>query len=117
MNSMSRRIFVAALPLMAVSLASAVRAQGNSPVGAGVTLFQNVRIFDGKSGSLSASSSVLIKGNIIERISAAPIDAEPGMTVIAGAGRTLMPGLIDAHWHAMLIRGDPAQMIDRKSVV
>src|ERR1700747_1476170 len=107
MNAISRRIFVAALPLMAVSLASAVRAQGNLPVNAGVTLFQNVRIFDGKSASLSAPSSVLIKGNVIERISTASIDAEPGMSVIAGGGRTLMPGLIDAHWHAMLVRPTP----------
>ena len=45
-----------------------------------------------------------IKGNIIERISTEPIAAEPGVSVIAGNGRTLMPGLIDAHWHAMLIR-------------
>jgi imidazolonepropionase-like amidohydrolase len=111
MNSMSRRIFIAALPLMAVGLASAVRAQGNSPVRAGVTLFQDVRIFDGKSGSLSAPSSVLIKGNVIERISTAPIAAEPGVTVIAGGGRTLMPGLIDAHWHAMLVRSTPAEVI------
>src|SRR4029077_11947971 len=51
------------------------------------------------------------KGNIIERISTDPIGAEPGVTVIAGNGRTLMPGLIDAHWHAMLIRPNPAQAI------
>jgi imidazolonepropionase-like amidohydrolase len=111
MNSMSRSIFVAALALTAVGLASAVRAQGNSPVSAGVTLFQSVRIFDGKSGSLSAPSSVLIKGNVIERISTAPIASEPGATVIAGGGRTLMPGLIDAHWHAMLVRSTPAEAI------
>jgi len=111
MNSMSRRIFVAALSLMAVGLASAARAQGNPPANASATLFQNVRIFDGKGASLSAPSNVLIKGNIIERISTEPIAAEPGVTVIAGNGRTLMPGLIDAHWHAMLIRGTPAEMI------
>ena len=57
------------------------------------------------------TSNVLIKGNIIERISTAPIATEPGVTVIAGNGRTLMPGLIDAHWHAMLIRPNPAQAI------
>jgi imidazolonepropionase-like amidohydrolase len=111
MNTMSRRVFVAALPFAAVSLASAVRAQGNSPVSAGVTVFENVRIFDGKSGALSSPSNVLIKGNIIERISTAPIAAEPGMTVIAGRGRTLMPGLIDAHWHAMLVRPTPQEAI------
>src|SRR5262249_55564650 len=111
MNSMSRRIFVASLPLMAVGLASAAGAQGNPPANAGATLFQNVRIFDGKGASLSAPSNVLIKGNSIERISTEPIAAEPGVTAIAGNGRTLMPGLTDAHWHAMLIRANPAQAI------
>ena len=95
MNSMSRRIFVAALPLVAVGLASAGRAQGSPPANASATLFQNVRIFDGKSGSLSAPSSVLVKGNTIERISTTPIAIEPGVDVIDGNGRTLMPGLID----------------------
>jgi imidazolonepropionase-like amidohydrolase len=111
MNSVSRRIFFAALSLVAVAHASAVCAQGNSPVTAGVTLFQNVRILDGKSGALSAPSSVLISGNVIERISTAPIAAESGVTVIAGGARTLMPGLIDAHWHAMLVRPTPAEAI------
>jgi imidazolonepropionase-like amidohydrolase len=111
MISTSRRLFVAALALIAVGLASVARGQGNPPANAGVTLFQNVRIFDGKGASLSAPSNVLIKGNIIERISTEPITADPGVTVIAGNGRTLMPGLIDAHWHAMLIRPNPAQAI------
>ena len=104
MNPMSRRIFVAALPLLTVGLASSARAQGNPPATTSATLFQNVRIFDGKGASLSAPSNVLIKGNIIERISTEPIAAEPSVTIIAGNGRTLMPGLIDVHWHAMLIR-------------
>jgi imidazolonepropionase-like amidohydrolase len=111
MNPTSRRIFVVALALIAVCLASAARAQPNPPTNAGATLFQNVRIFDGKAALLSAPSNVLIRGNIIERISTAPIAVEPGVTVIAGNGRTLMPGLIDAHWHAMLIRPNPAQAI------
>jgi imidazolonepropionase-like amidohydrolase len=111
MNSMYRRVFVAVLLLMAVGLASAARAQGNPPANTSATLFQNVRIFDGRGASLSAPSNVLIRGNIIERISTGPIAAEPGVTAIAGNGRTLMPGLIDVHWHAMLIRPTPAQAI------
>src|SRR5215470_15055124 len=111
MNSMSRRILVAALLLISVGFAPAARAQGNPPANSSATLFQSVRIFDGKTASLSAPSNVLIKGNIIERISTGPIAADPGVTVIAGNGRTLMPGLIDAHWHAMLIRPNPAQAI------
>ena len=72
------------------------------------TLFTNVRVFDGKSATLTAPANVLVKGNTIERISAAPIAADAATTVIAGGGRTLMPGLIDAHWHTMLVRPNPA---------
>jgi imidazolonepropionase-like amidohydrolase len=79
--------------------------------GSAVTLFENVRIFDGKSASLSAASNVLVRGNIIERVSIAPIavDRRADTRIIAGGGRTLMPGLIDNHWHAMLARTTPAQ--------
>jgi imidazolonepropionase-like amidohydrolase len=37
--------------------------------------------------------------------------AGPGATTIDGAGRTLMPGLIDAHWHTTLVRPTPEQAI------
>lgn len=67
--------------------------------GASGILFQNVRIFDGRGAALSAPSNVLVRGNVIERISVAPIATEPGFAVISGGGRTLMPGLIDAHVH------------------
>jgi imidazolonepropionase-like amidohydrolase len=66
-------------------------------------------VFDGKSAILSAAVNVLIRGNTIATISASAIDIDDNTTVIAGGGRTLMPGLIDAHWHAMLIRVTPAQ--------
>jgi imidazolonepropionase-like amidohydrolase len=69
-------------------------------------LFQNVRIFDGKNGTLSPPSNVLIRNNKIETISTAAITADG--QVINGGGRVLMPGLIDAHWHAMLVRPTPA---------
>ncbi|PWT72250.1 MAG: hydrolase [Bacteroidetes bacterium] len=68
-----------------------------------VTLFTNVRIFDGKSDKLSAPSNVLVRGNVIEKISTSiiPADRQAGATLIDGGGRTLMPGFIDAHWHVM----------------
>ena len=111
MISMFRRLAIAVLALVGIGLSSAVHAQDNQAPASSATLFQNVRIFDGKGASLSAPSDVLVKGNIIERISTEPIAAEPGVSVIAGNGRTLMPGLIDAHWHAMLIRPNPVQAI------
>ena len=68
------------------------------------TLFQNVRIFDGKSEAISAPSNVLVTGNKIERISVDSIstDSHATVRVIAGNGRVLIPGLIDAHWHAFM---------------
>jgi imidazolonepropionase-like amidohydrolase len=66
------------------------------------TLFQNVRIFDGRSAALSAPSNVLVRGNTIVRISVSPITVDANVRVIAANGRVLMPGLIDAHWHAFM---------------
>lgn len=66
-------------------------------------LFQNVRIFDGKDATLSAPSNVLVRGNTIEKISTSPIpvDRSAKTQIIEGNGKTLMPGLIDAHYHMM----------------
>jgi imidazolonepropionase-like amidohydrolase len=93
-----RRLFIIAAVLLTLC-ASAV-AQPET-----TTLFQNVRVFDGKSGTVSAPSNVLIKGNIIAGVSAADIAVDPkaSPTIIAGGGRVLMPGLIEAHWHAMMV--------------
>lgn len=81
------------------------------PTAGPTTLFQNVRIFDGRTAALSAPSHVLVQGNTIARISTSPINAETGAAVIEGGGRTLMPGLIDAHWHAMMARPTPAMLL------
>ena len=91
-----------ALGALAFGLAAAGAAHAQVPHPAAI-VFENVRIFDGASDRLSAPSSVLVVGNVIKSISSAPIDAPPGSTVvrIAGGGRTLMPGLIDAHTHVM----------------
>ncbi len=78
-----------------------------------LTLFENVRVFDGKSERLEEGMNVLVRGNTIEKISKDPFstDGTPSVQVIAGGGRTLMPGLIDAHWHAMLVRPTPAALL------
>jgi imidazolonepropionase-like amidohydrolase len=68
------------------------------------TLFRDVRIFDGRSAELSPGSDVLVRGFTIESISTQPIelDRNEQHIEIDGGGRVLMPGLIDAHWHALL---------------
>jgi len=79
-----------------------------------VTVFSNVRIFDGKSDKLSAPTNVLVRGNKIEKISSQPIptDRRADTVLIDGGGRTLMPGLIDMHWHTMLVRPTVAQLLN-----
>ncbi len=74
------------------------------------TLFKNVKVFDGTSAKLTANTSVLIVGNKIKKIGG-EIAAPKKATVIDAGGRTLMPGLIDAHWHAMLVRPTPAEAL------
>jgi imidazolonepropionase-like amidohydrolase len=81
--------------------------------GGAVTLFQNVRVFDGRSSALSGPRNVLVRGNKIERIATGAIQTDRSATtvLIDGGGRTLMPGLIDMHWHAMLVRPTPAALL------
>jgi imidazolonepropionase-like amidohydrolase len=97
-----------------IGVCQSALAQG-APVSAPAasTLFRNVRIFDGRSAALSTPSDVLISGKVIDRISAGPItlDANANVQIVAGNGRTLMPGLIDVHWHAMMVRSTPAQLL------
>ena len=101
------------MPLVGCALSFAVCAQAPAPADKIGTLFQNVRIFDGKSETLTAPMNVLVRGTTIEKISEGPIPAAilDKPTVIAGGGRTLMPGLIDMHWHTMLVRPTPAALL------
>jgi imidazolonepropionase-like amidohydrolase len=71
-------------------------------------LITNVNVWDGTSDDLENGQSVLIEGNLIKQIGAS-INAPSGATVIDGGGRTLIPGLIEAHAHLSL-HGDLFQI-------
>ena len=72
-------------------------------------LFKNTNVFDGKGGKLRNNVDVLVVGNLIKGIGK-DLVASNGATIIDAGGRTLMPGLIDAHVHLML-NGLPSDMI------
>lgn len=95
------RILLRSILMVNCATGSAVLAQDAQPT---AVLFENVHIFNGKASTLSAPSNVLVRGNKIEKISteALDVDRRADIHVIEGGGRTLMPGLIDAHWHAMM---------------
>lgn len=92
-TSAMRLFYFCTLLFSAASIYS-VKAQQNH------VLLENVRILDQTTQSLTAPSHVLISGNIIQKISSSPI-AVTGLEVVKinGAGKTLMPGLIDVHVH------------------
>lgn len=64
-------------------------------------LFTNLRLFDGITNTLQQGRSIRIEGNKIAHIGTAG-DTPEDVEVIDCGGRLLMPGLIDAHWHATL---------------
>lgn len=66
-------------------------------------LINNVRIFNGSSEQI-IHGNVLIENDRIKTISESPIpiDEYSEATTIDGQEKFLMPGLIDAHWHAYM---------------
>ena len=62
-------------------------------------LFKNARIFDGTNPECPEGMHVLLSDGLIREVSERPVKAS-GARVIDVGGRTLMPGLIDAHMHA-----------------
>jgi imidazolonepropionase-like amidohydrolase len=67
------------------------------------TLFTNCNVFDGVAESLAEGRNLLVEDNLMAAIGGASLAAE-GAEVIDCDGRTLMPGLMDAHVHLALVR-------------
>lgn len=70
------------------------------------TLFRHCRVFDGEGDALRDGLEVLVEAGRIKEVADRPITPPAGARVIDGAGRTLMPGLIDAHIHAYGVDAD-----------
>lgn len=83
---------IAITSVAALTLSNSAAAQ--SPAAA--TLFHHVRVFDGTRNL--GVRDVLVTGGKITAV-AANISAPSGTDVIDGAGKTLLPGLIDSHTH------------------
>lgn len=83
-------------------------------------LFTNVNVFDGIHEERIMHANVLVEDNLIKQVTTDKIDAE-NATVIDGGGRTLIPGMIDAHWHvtyccakqSVVITGDISELAIR----
>src|SRR5690349_5682138 len=64
------------------------------------TLIRDARIFDG-SGSPPRTGAVLVRGDRIARVEYGDnaLASEAADAVVNGRGRTLMPGMVEAHAH------------------
>ena len=100
---LSRRGFVAGMTASAavLGLPGRVSAQPASAQPSRSILFTNFRLFDGKAGSLREGLRLLVEGNRIKAIVTGNPAAPDGAQMIDCGGKVLMPGLIDAHWHAL----------------
>jgi imidazolonepropionase-like amidohydrolase len=72
-------------------------------------LFRNCALLDTAVGELRPGHHVLVEADRIQEVSDRPIQAASAQVVDVG-GRTLMPGLIDAHVHATITTMDLAAL-------
>lgn len=70
-------------------------------------LLTNAAIFDGTTMPLLRGRSVLIEGNTIRALPEAGAKVENAEIIDCG-GQVVMPGLIDAHWHSIMVALTPA---------
>ena len=100
---LSRRGFFAGITASVASLGLPLpaAAQAKPAPRPRAILFRNFRLFDGKSASLRDGQSLLVEGSLIKDLAAGNPTAPDGAQVIDCGGRVIMPGLIDAHWHAL----------------
>lgn len=104
---LSRRTMMMGLGASASSVGLGVyrpaRAQTEAPAETpGVTVFSNVRLFDGRSDALRDGLAVVVDGEKVTDVRDAAAPAPNNAEVIDGRGGVLMPGLIDAHWHTIM---------------
>jgi imidazolonepropionase-like amidohydrolase len=87
-------MLIRALPAFLVFLAAAALPPAQSA--GGVYVIRNVRVFDGE--AVTERQTVVISDGKIAGIGNA-VQVRPGAQEVPGEGRTLLPGLIDAHVH------------------
>lgn len=111
LDRLSRRHFLAGMAAAVGATVVADRSAAQSPK----VLLRRARLFDGKADTLKSGVQVLVEGNRIAAVDTSNSAPPDGATVIDCGDRVLMPGLIDAHWHAIyaavplpvLLEGDP----------
>ena len=66
-------------------------------------VFEGCRVFDGASAELRENATVVVEDGRIKEVADGSVRAPADAERVACGGRILMPGLIDAHFHALLV--------------
>lgn len=100
-GSLSRRGFMAGVGASLAALGFARRVDAEPTGSPPPIVLTNFRLFDGRSGALRIGLRLLIEGERIKAVESGEVGAPEGAKTIDCGGRTVMPGLIDAHWHTI----------------
>ncbi len=105
--------------MRALALAALASVSVHAADPAKTTLITHANVFDGENESLHRGVDILIENNLIKQIG--PNLKAEGAEVIDAAGKTVIPGLTDVHWHmtmaevpqATILTGDAYEIAAR----
>ena len=100
-RELTRRGFIAGVGASLAALGFAPRARAQAAEAARPVVFSNFLLFDGKSSALKGGLRLLVEAGRIKTLATDDFSPPDGAQAIDCGGRTLMPGLIDAHWHTI----------------
>jgi imidazolonepropionase-like amidohydrolase len=100
-----RKSFLTLITLL--TFAGFLRAQTTPP--ATLTVIRAGTLIDGSGDKPLANQLIFVRGDRIEKITAASAQIPDGATIIDLSNATVLPGLIDSHTHIFLWGEDPAK--------
>lgn len=98
-TSESRRCWRSTATLLLAGLAACGSEPPSEPPGDGTVAYVGARILDGRGGALDDGVLLVRDGRIVGVGESADVEVPPGADSVDLGGRTVMPGLINAHGH------------------
>ena len=96
---MHTRLATTALVLASMSVIACGQAEPQQPpAGAGATAFEGARVIVGDGSDPIENATIIVRDGRIEQVGAG-VAVPEGATRVSLAGKTVMPGIVDAHVH------------------